>query len=73
MARKNDKDGGDNSSKGEEKEIAWGSQIRSYVFHPYKMVKDLRTSIETGNTEAVMDGDINQFIWGYLRWRANNN
>ena len=43
-------------------EIAWGSQIRSYVLHPYNMVKDLRTNIETGNTNAVLDGDIDQFV-----------
>ncbi len=48
------------------REIAWGSQIRSYVFHPYKMVKDLRTSIETSNVQAVMDGDLDAFIRGYL-------
>jgi peptide chain release factor 2 len=48
------------------REIAWGSQIRSYVFHPYKMVKDLRTDIETSNVPAVMDGDIDDFIKGYL-------
>jgi peptide chain release factor 2 len=48
-------------------EIAWGSQIRSYVFHPYQMVKDHRTEIETSNTQAVMDGDIDMFIEGYLK------
>jgi len=53
--------------RGEQSEIAWGSQIRSYVFHPYSMVKDHRTSVETGNVNAVMDGDIDQFIDGYLR------
>jgi peptide chain release factor 2 len=47
-------------------DIAWGSQIRSYVFHPYKMIKDLRTNIETSNVQAVMDGDIDQFIKGFL-------
>lgn len=51
----------------EKDEIAWGSQIRSYVFHPYQMVKDLRTGIETSNTQAVMDGDIDIFIEGYLK------
>jgi len=50
----------------EKKEIAWGSQIRSYVFQPYSMVKDHRTKIEVGNVQAVMDGDIDQFIEGYL-------
>ena len=48
------------------KKIEWGSQIRSYVFHPYNMVKDHRTSVEIGNTQAVMDGDIDQFIDAYL-------
>ena len=43
-------------------EIAWGSQIRSYVLHPYNMVKDLRTNIETGNTNAVLDGELDLFI-----------
>ncbi|TKI72855.1 peptide chain release factor 2 [Lysinibacillus mangiferihumi] len=53
--------------RGEQKEIGWGSQIRSYVFHPYSMVKDHRTSEETGNVGAVMDGDIDPFINAYLR------
>lgn len=52
--------------RGEIKEIAWGSQIRSYVFQPYNMVKDHRTGEETGNTQAVMDGDIDRFINSYL-------
>ncbi|MEA4963345.1 peptide chain release factor 2 [Lutispora sp.] len=55
--------------KGEYREIAWGSQIRSYVFHPYSMVKDHRTGEETGNVYAVMDGDIDNFINAYLKWR----
>ncbi len=50
----------------EKKDIAWGSQIRSYVFQPYQMVKDHRTSVETGNVNAVMDGDLDQFIEAYL-------
>lgn len=53
---------------GEKKEIGWGSQIRSYVFHPYNLVKDHRTNEETGNTGAVMDGEIDQFINAYLSW-----
>jgi len=54
--------------RGEVKEIGWGSQIRSYVFHPYNMVKDHRTNEETGNVSAVMDGDIDRFINAYLKW-----
>ncbi|MTD30489.1 peptide chain release factor 2 [Planomicrobium sp. YIM 101495] len=53
--------------RGEQKEIGWGSQIRSYVFHPYSMVKDHRTNYETGNLSAVMDGDIEGFINSLLR------
>ncbi|MFC5448763.1 peptide chain release factor 2 [Paenibacillus aestuarii] len=53
--------------RGEQSDIAWGSQIRSYVFHPYSMVKDHRTSAETGNVGAVMDGDLDMFIDAYLR------
>ncbi len=53
--------------QGEQKEIGWGSQIRSYVFHPYSMVKDHRTNIEIGNIQAVMDGEIEPFIDGFLR------
>jgi peptide chain release factor 2 len=52
--------------EGQKKKIEWGSQIRNYVLHPYKLVKDLRTGIETGNTQAVLDGDINDFIKAYL-------
>lgn len=53
--------------KGVQKEIAWGSQIRSYVFHPYNLVKDHRTNFEMGNIGAVMDGDLNGFINAYLK------
>ncbi|KIL49956.1 hypothetical protein KP78_14240 [Jeotgalibacillus soli] len=57
--------------RGEQKEIGWGSQIRSYVFHPYSMVKDHRTSTESGNVQGVMDGDLDPFINAYLRSRLN--
>ena len=55
--------------KGEQKDISWGSQIRSYVFCPYTMVKDHRTNYEVGNIEAVMDGEINDFIESYLKMK----
>lgn len=55
--------------KGETSEINFGSQIRSYVFHPYKMVKDHRTGYEVGNVDAVMDGDLDGFVESYLRQR----
>lgn len=54
--------------RGDVKEIAWGSQIRSYVLQPYTMVKDVRTGEETGNAQAVLDGDIDNFISAYLKW-----
>ena len=53
--------------EGEQQAIEWGSQIRSYVFQPYTLVKDNRTSIETGNIQAVMDGALNPFIEGFLK------
>lgn len=59
--------------RGEQLEIGWGSQIRSYVFHPYSMVKDHRTNYEVGNTQAVMDGDIDGFIDAYLRLSLSRN
>lgn len=55
--------------RGEQKDIAWGSQIRSYVFHPYSMVKDHRTGHEVGNVQSVVDGNLNGFIDAYLRWQ----
>ena len=58
--------------KGVQMDIAWGSQIRSYVFCPYTLVKDHRTNYEVGNVQAVMDGDLNGFIDSYLRWNINN-
>ena len=51
---------------GEKKDIGWGSQIRSYVLHPYRMVKDHRTDYESGNTDAVLDGNLDGFIEAYL-------
>ena len=54
--------------RGEVKENGWGSQIRSYVFQPYTMVKDLRTDAETSNVQAVMDGDLDLFMNAYLKW-----
>ncbi len=59
--------------RGEQQENAWGSQIRSYVFAPYKMVKDHRTNTEVGNVDAVMDGDLDEFIFAYLKMTAKNN
>ena len=56
--------------RGETKDNAWGSQIRSYVFHPYSMVKDHRTGEETGSAQAVMDGALDPFINAYLLWQA---
>lgn len=57
---------------GELKDMGWGSQIRSYVFHPYSMVKDHRTNVETSNVSGVMDGDIDAFINAYLSSNTNN-
>ncbi len=56
--------------KGPKKDISWGSQIRSYVLQPYRMVKDLRTGHEVGNTDRVLDGDIDGFIEAFLHWQA---
>lgn len=59
--------------KGVQKEIAWGSQIRSYVFMPYTLVKDHRTGFEAGNIDAVMDGDLDGFINAYLKWQSRES
>ncbi len=59
--------------RGENKEIAWGNQIRSYVFHPYNMIKDHRTNLEEGNIDKVMDGEIDNFIEAYLKKQTNEN
>ena len=58
--------------KGNQMDIAWGSQIRSYVFCPYTMVKDHRTNFEVGNVQGVMDGDLNDFMNSYLKWKQLN-
>jgi len=56
--------------KGDDVNAEWGNQIRSYVLHPYKMVKDHRTNHETGNTQAVLDGRLDDFMEAYLRHRV---
>jgi peptide chain release factor 2 len=58
--------------RGGKGEIAFGSQIRNYVLHPYQMVKDLRTGTETGNTGAVLDGEIDEFVEATIRWRRTS-
>jgi peptide chain release factor 2 len=58
--------------RGDHVEAGWGNQIRSYVLQPYTMVKDLRTGVETANPTAVLDGDLDAFIEGYLRWRVGD-
>ena len=60
------------SLNAQKKEIGWGSQIRSYVLHPYKLVKDHRTSHEFSNPDKVLDGELESFIDAYLHWNATN-
>ena len=55
------------------KKIEWGSQIRNYVLHPYKVIKDLRTNIESTNVQKVLDGDLDRFIKEYLMMMGQNN
>ena len=64
--REREREERDAELKGDIKKIEWGSQIRSYVFHPYNMVKDHRTNAETANIQAVMDGELDMFINSYL-------
>ena len=54
----------------QKKDIAWGSQIRSYVLHPYKLVKDHRTGFTSSQAETVLDGDLDDFIKSYLQWQS---
>jgi len=58
---------------GKQATVGWGSQIRSYVLQPYQMVKDLRTNVESSNVEGVLDGAIDEFMEGYLRWRRSGD
>jgi peptide chain release factor 2 len=58
--------------RGERRDIAWGNQIRSYVFQPYSLVKDHRTGVEAGNVQAVMDGELDQFITAYLKKKVRS-
>lgn len=57
--------------RGEKQENGFGSQIRNYVLYPYQLVKDLRSGVETSNVDAVLDGDIDEFVVGYHRWRVS--
>jgi peptide chain release factor 2 len=57
---------------GKQAQVGWGSQIRSYVLQPYQMVKDLRTEVETSQVDAVLDGDLDEFMTGYLRWQRES-
>ena len=60
------------SMKKKKTDIGWGNQIRSYVFHPYQMVKDHRTNYETGNISSVMDGDLDDFMYAFLKKLAGS-
>ena len=59
--------------RGEQRSVGFGSQIRSYVLQPYQMVKDLRTEHETGNVDAVLDGELDEFMEAYLRWQREQS
>jgi len=58
-----------NAQRENQQDVAWGSQIRSYVLHPYQMIKDHRTGAETGNVVKVLDGDLTLFVEAYLKWK----
>lgn len=70
LEKKNEKE---KNIEGEKKDIAWGNQIRSYVFHPYSLVKDHRTKFESGNIKSVMDGNLDDFIYSYLLEKMGKN
>ncbi len=72
ILRKKEEEKKANKLKGDSVSIEWGSQIRNYVFHPYKLVKDLRTGVETSNVENVLDGEIDQFIEAEIRFKKND-
>ena len=72
MLKKQEEEEALKKEKGEERKIAWGSQIRSYVFQPYQLVKDHRTNYEIGNVQNVMDGNITGFLHEYLILKKNN-
>ena len=59
--------------EGEKMDIGWGSQIRSYVFHPYNMIKDHRTKFEVGNIKSIMDGNLDEFMYSYLLDKMEKN
>jgi peptide chain release factor 2 len=59
------------SIAGKQAQVGWGSQIRSYVMQPYQMVKDLRTEVETAAVDGVFNGDLDQFMEGYLQWKRS--
>ena len=61
-----------NEITGDQLDANFGSQIRSYVLHPYQMVKDLRSNVEVGNVDGVLDGDLDGLMEGYLRWERTN-
>ena len=58
---------------GEKGQIAWGHQIRNYVMHPYQLVKDTRTEVETSNLQAILDGELEEFITAYLKYRNSHS
>ena len=64
-------DGGEGDLAGEQRDVTWGSQIRSYVLHPYQQVKDLRSDLEVGNVDAVLDGDLDALMEAFLQWQRS--